>query len=212
MTSPAPQPTNEIAPELDSQAIADGLRNQQEDAWFALYDAYSERLWQVVARLIGTHSAEVADIVQATFLAAAQSAQNYDADKGSLWQWLWGIASNQLKLSYRTENRRQLLEQAIQSGGTKTGTVLRWLERSDDSPLEGLLTKEGITTVRATLVDLPAEYSALLTAKYFDGQTMEELAASDGRSAAAISSQLARARRAFRDRYKQLAQIEDREP
>ena len=46
--------------------IARGLRAGRPDAWQALYDAYCERVWRSVARLVGPGSADVADIVQET--------------------------------------------------------------------------------------------------------------------------------------------------
>ena len=60
--------------EQRQREIAQGLREGQTDAWFALYDAYCRQVWNHVARLMGPHSADIADVVQETFLAAARSA------------------------------------------------------------------------------------------------------------------------------------------
>ena len=78
--------------ETQERAMAQGLREGKAEAWQALYDAYAERVWRGVARLLGPRSADVADVVQETMMAAARSAASFDSARGSLWQWLWGIA------------------------------------------------------------------------------------------------------------------------
>src|SRR6185437_12447852 len=82
--------------EQQERDIARGLRAGEADAWRALYDAHAERVWRAVARLMGAQAVDVADVVQETFLAAARSADSYDAARGSLWWWLWGIARRQV--------------------------------------------------------------------------------------------------------------------
>jgi len=65
--------------EQHERRIAHGLRDGKTDAWQALYDAYAERVWRGVARLLGPHSTDVADVVQETMMAAARSAATFDA-------------------------------------------------------------------------------------------------------------------------------------
>ncbi len=62
----------------DSFALIRGLRDGNREAWTALYDRYIEEVWRYVARLLGPGSAAVADVVQETFLAAAQRAHGFD--------------------------------------------------------------------------------------------------------------------------------------
>ncbi len=59
----------------EEQSIAQGLTEGKEDAWRALYDAYSRHVWRYVARRMLPESSDVADVVQETFLAAARSAR-----------------------------------------------------------------------------------------------------------------------------------------
>src|SRR3954451_20271646 len=98
--------------EQEAHAVVRGLRAGSADAWRALYDTFAERVWCGVARLLGPHSADVADVVQETMLAAARSARTFDADRGSLWIWLWGIARLQVALHYRKQKRHDRLKQA----------------------------------------------------------------------------------------------------
>ncbi len=92
-------------PEQPEQQIARGLRDGQTDAWRALYDAYARQVWRVVARQMGPDAADVADVVQETFLAAARSARQYDPVRGSLWMGLCGIARRHVARHYRSRQR-----------------------------------------------------------------------------------------------------------
>jgi RNA polymerase sigma-70 factor (ECF subfamily) len=187
--------------EHQERAVARGLREGKTDAWRMLYDAYAERVWRSVARLLGASSADVADVVQETFLAAARSARTYDADKGSLWFWLWGIARRHVALHYRKQKRHERIKQAGAWLARSNGQVLRCLEGRETSPHELAEAEELATLVRVTLTELPADYEMLLTAKYLDGTSVEQIATQEKSTLTAIRSKLARARQAFREAF-----------
>jgi len=173
--------------------IAQGLREGKTDAWQALYDAYAERVWRGVARLLGGQSAEVADVVQETMMAAARSASSFNPERGSLWAWLWGIAHNHVALYFRKQERRDRLTQAV-------AELAAGIEQSTSIP-SALATAEQATLVRAALAELPVDYEMLLTAYYLDGETVASIAERERSSEVAIRSKLARARQAFRAVY-----------
>ena len=185
--------------EQHERLIAQGLREGKADAWQAQYDAYAERVWRGVARLLGPQSSEVADVVQETMMAAARSAASYDPARGALWPWLWGIAHNQVALHLRKQERRRRLT-------TSDGELVIWLEGNDPSPPAALATAETATLVRAVLMALPIDYGTLLTDRYLDGNTVALIAQRERSSEVAIRSKLARARSAFRDAFAKYAQ------
>jgi RNA polymerase sigma-70 factor (ECF subfamily) len=176
--------------------IAQGLRASQPEAWAAFYDAFAERVWWSVARLLGPKSTDIGDVVQETFLAAARSARTYDETKGSLWLWLWGIARRQLALHLRKQQRWQRVTVVANNG-----QLSRWLQGNDELPETLLESRELAEQVRATLSELPAEYADLLTAKYVDGLPVEQIAHEERSTGTAIRSRLARARQAFREAF-----------
>jgi len=178
--------------EHHEREVALGLREGRPDAWRALYDAFAERVWRAVARRLGPNAADVADVVQDTFLAAARSARTYDPERGPLWAWLWGIARVHVALHYRKVERREqvYLIRARRNACESNG-------QSGD-PLEAA---ELALLVRATLVDLPADYEVLLSAKYFDGDSVDAIAARERSTPVAVRSKLARARQAFREAF-----------
>ncbi len=181
--------------QTQQRVIAQGLRAGQPQAWRDLYDAFAERVWRDVARLLGPNSADVGDVVQETFLAAARSARGFDPVKGSLWAWLWGIAHNHAALHLRKQARRQRLVELA----ALNGRLQRWLD--GDEAIDKLDEKELAERVRWILGELPAEYGSVLTAKYLDEAPVEQLAREERCSEVAIRSRLARARAAFKDAF-----------
>jgi RNA polymerase sigma-70 factor (ECF subfamily) len=174
--------------------IAHGLRGGDANAWYELYDAHAERVWRLVARLMEPGSTEVADVVQETFLAAAESARRFDPERGSLAMWLSGIARNQVALHYRGKAKAVVVGTA--SGDDRAadaGPMTR-----EPGPDEALVCVELAGQVRVALTELPIDYEQLLTAKYAEGATLEQIATAHQSTFEAIRSKLARARRAFR--------------
>lgn len=189
--------------EQQERELAQGLRQGRAECWRALYDRHAERVWRGVARLMGPSAADVADVVQETFLAAARSARSYDPARGSIELWLWGIARRHVALHYR---RRQRQERWKELAGAANGQLRNWLEGRDETPLDALLAGELADLVRATLMELPADYELLLTGKYLDGLSVEQLAQRERSTPVAVRSKLARAREAFRQAFARYAE------
>ena len=189
----------------DPEQLARGLRAGSAEAWHELYDAFAEAVWRCVARRVGPHAAEVADIVQETFLAAARSARTFDPARGSLWSWLSGIARRQAALHFRRKQTRPV-GNALRGvpDSAANGTILDWLDGGAAEPADLLAAAETAAAVRQVLAELPLDYETLLVGKYMDGLSLEELAEDDDSTASAISSKLARARRAFREAFEKL--------
>lgn len=187
-----------------------GLRDGSRGAWTALYQGYSADIWRHVARLLGRDVAAVSDVVQDVFLAAARSARQFDPERGTLWNWLTGIAHHQVAAYWRQTSRLSRLRKLIEEGTIEITPLLdstRQLDGTTDAV-------DVADLVRAVLARLPADYAALLSAKYIDDQNLAELAKQFGGEAGsveAIKSKLARARREFRVKFEQFEKL-DREP
>ncbi len=185
--------------------IGGGLREGRPDAWNALYEAYFDRVWRCVARLMGPHAADVGDVVQETFLACARSARSYDPAKGSLWVWISGIARHHAATHFRARKRIDRLGPGGDLAMAAGRRASEWLEGRDQAPDQWLASTEAAALVRSTLAELPDEYTALLTAKYCDGASVDQIAQERQSSGEAVRSKLARARRAFREAFSRLA-------
>ena len=194
--------------ELDGQ-IADGLRKRNPDAWGALYQTHFDAVWRSVARLVGPNSADIADVVQETFMAAARSVDSYDPQRGSLQLWLCGIARNHAGNHFREKRRQQRLREGGDLAADVAERLAQWLDGRDPAPAVALAAAEQAEAVRDVLAELPEDYSSLLVAKYCDNATAKEIAKAEDTSAGAIRSKLARARRAFREVFAKWSSRDD---
>jgi RNA polymerase sigma-70 factor (ECF subfamily) len=187
--------------EHEQLAVIHGLRDGDRDAWATLYDGYSVDMWRCVARLLGRDVAEVSDVVQEVFMDAARSARQFDPRRGTLWNWLVGIAHHRVSAHWRQTKRQARLQQMAESGEVDIRHML-------DGQLEakaGGETQEAAEIVRGVLAELSFEYASLLTAKYLDAQSLVTISSQYGGSVEAIKSKLARARQEFRSKFEFLS-------
>jgi RNA polymerase sigma-70 factor, ECF subfamily len=176
----------------NEHAVACGLQAGDRKAWALLFEHHSERVWRYVARLVGCDRTGVADVVQETFLAAAQSARSYDVTRGPLGAWLLGIAHRQAA-QHRRKSERHPANHESDLAATTTN--------QDTDPAACLERRELAEGVRTVLAELPADYAVLLIGKYADGCSVEDLVTEHGGTTESIRSKLARARREFQAVY-----------
>jgi RNA polymerase sigma-70 factor, ECF subfamily len=193
---------------LDAQeqtAVIRGLQLGSREAWATLYDNYSADVWRYAARLIGPDAAAIADVVQDAFLEAASSARKFDPNRGTIWSWLTGIVHHRVAAHWRQASRNTRLKQMAASVWPAMQNALNDGQKIDTPGQQ----REIAEFVRSVLSRLPAEYAALLTAKYLDENTLADLAQQWGSSIEAMKSKLARARREFRAMF---ANLNENEP
>lgn len=186
--------------EQEQLDLSGRLRNGDRAAWAALYQAYNVAVWRHVARMVGNDAATVADVTQEVFIAAAHSAKTFDPARGSLWGWLMGITHRQTLLHFRKTDRVNRWRKLAEEGALD---ICRWLDTTE-SPSEPWERRELNDMIRGVLAELPADYAALLTGKYLDDCSLEELSVASGGSLEATKSKLARARREFRTTFEKL--------
>jgi RNA polymerase sigma-70 factor, ECF subfamily len=191
--------------------IARGLRSGEPAAWHALYDEFARPIWEAVARQAGPREADVADIVQETFMAAARGAGQFDPGRGTLSTWLFGIARNCVALHFRKLARYDRLRQEIRANPDLGRQLLTWLENRDAAAGDVLESAEMAATVRATLSALPCDYETLLVAKYIEDASVDDLARAEQSTPVAVRSKLARARKAFREEFAQTSGRSERD-
>lgn len=170
------------------RAVHRGVLAGDSDAWQTWYDESFEPLYAYVLwRCRGVK--EFADeIVQETWLIAVRQIARFDPARASFLDWLRGIAGNVL----RNQHRRRLRARREHSlEGEPAGP-----DPGDDA--------ERDLAVAAALTELPAHYQAVLRAKYFDRQTVAQIALAFCQTEKSIESLLSRARQAFREVYQRL--------
>ena len=103
---------HERTPEPSDRALASALAKGDQAALGAIYDRYQRDVHRFVARMM--RGADVDDIVQTVFLEAHRSAPRFRGES-SLKTWLFGIAANLVRTSFRGEQRRRTATTALQS-------------------------------------------------------------------------------------------------
>lgn len=159
-------------------------------------------LYEFVHYRVGGDRSRAEDVVQDVVLTALERIDGYDG-RSSLGTWLQGVAKNKLRSSAR-KRRERSLEEVLAAADPEIDLVLAEISREPlpETLLDRRETKE---LVGATLSSLPPEYRASLIAKYVEGRSVAEIAASSGRSAKAAESNLTRARVAFARVFELLA-------
>jgi RNA polymerase sigma-70 factor (ECF subfamily) len=185
------------APTTDADLLR-GLRSGDRAAFDLLFTSYSERVWRYVARLIGPRRECVADVVQETFLQIARSIEQFDPERGALWNWISGVAHHRAMVWRRSQRRHDagLSDDRIQA--ERNGRLGRWFEEGR-AAADLLADRETADEVRQVLAELPEDYARCLVAKYMEGQSAAEIASGSADSVEAVRSRLTRAREAFRE-------------
>ena len=176
------------------------LRDGDRTAWAALFEHYKVAVWHLAGRLVGNNPTVIADVVQDVFLAAATAARRFDPELGTLWGWLTGITHRQAANFWRKEERACRWKTLVESGQIDVPLLFE----SDDQFLLETERQEVADLVRRVLAELSSDYAVLLTSKYLDDRSLEDLAAEFGSSIEATKSKLARARREFRAAFELL--------
>ncbi|MFD9941313.1 RNA polymerase sigma factor [Nonomuraea sp. NPDC059023] len=77
---------------------------RRPDVFAVLYDRYFDEIYRYLAGRLGPHIAD--DLAAETFLVAFRKRRTYDAARGAVRPWLYGIATKLLAQHRRSETRR----------------------------------------------------------------------------------------------------------
>lgn len=85
----------------DAREVACSLR--EPERFGIIFDRYFAEIHQYIARRLGSDAAD--DIAAETFLTAFRKRRRFDADRGIVRAWLYGIATNDMSRYQRREVR-----------------------------------------------------------------------------------------------------------
>jgi RNA polymerase sigma-70 factor (ECF subfamily) len=166
----------------DTPALTTALRAGNEAAFRWLHSQWNLRLHRYCFAIAGGDDALAGEIAQATYLRAARHLRVL-ADEAALWAWLARAARDAA-----TDLRRV--------GGRYLGALARfaaWFRPAPPKADDGLL-----SALDGALEQLDPEERALVEARYFRREPLEETGARLGCSARAIEGRLARLREKLR--------------
>ena len=165
----------------------------------ALADAALEPLYQFCLYRVGRNRHLCEEVVQETLLRAIRDLAQYEPQRAgnNIFPWLTGLARNEVRRVLARERGTVSLETLWSQMDAELRTIYARLEAQPlaDDVLEREETRE---MVGATMSQLPPHYRATLEAKYLDGKSVRDIAATLRMSEKAVESQLTRARKAFR--------------
>src|SRR5262249_15505346 len=165
----------------------------------ALAPAPRQPLFAFCRYRVGRNRHLCEEVVQETLLRALRELAHYDPGRANnnIFPWLSGLARNEVHRVLGRERSAVSLE-ALWARMDKE--LLSVFARLDSEPFaDELLQREETRDLgNATLSQLPPPYREALEAKYVNGRSVRDLAATWCVSEKAAESQLTRARKAFR--------------
>jgi RNA polymerase sigma-70 factor (ECF subfamily) len=157
-------------------------RGGDRHAFDALMVRHSKRVFSVAFRVLNNRE-DAFDVTQTAFLKAYQHLGQYDVTQ-SFSPWLCRIAVNEALDRMRTQHAMQVLDDAIVDG--HVGPVDLAIREQDDVALQN------------ALMQLPADYRAIIVLKHLQGCSYEELAQILECPVKTVKSRLFTARQALR--------------
>jgi RNA polymerase sigma factor (sigma-70 family) len=169
MSEPNPNPT-------DEQLMAAYVAGDSA-AFRALFERYALPLHRMVLRRLGSE-ADARDVVQQTFLQMHRARNDFHPG-ARLRPWLFTIAMNLVRGSYRTAGRRR--EQSLDDRTPEPRAT-----SAEQQPENARLSGEAQQRVRAALASLPEAQRVVIELHWWGECPYEEIAPIVGASVAAV--------------------------
>ena len=113
-----------------SSALITGVRSREPDAWARFARLYTPAVYSW-ARQAGLQESDLVDVVQDVFQTTLVNIENFDATRGTLRTWLWGITRNKLRHHFRDRGA-----QAAPVGGTDAQAAIQQIPEIPEIPYE----------------------------------------------------------------------------
>lgn len=174
-----------------------------EEAFATLYRRHQGQVYRFALLMSGS-PAQADDVTQEVFLALMRSVQRYDASRGPLAAFLYGIARHQVLRCLQRERAYNALEEETENSATLTPQGLLALE----DPFADLVQSEMIHAVRQAVLALPARYREVIVLCDFQELSYAEAALALDCALGTVSSRLNRARALLADRLRATGKVE----
>jgi RNA polymerase sigma-70 factor (ECF subfamily) len=159
-----------------------------EDAFTLLYRRHQAALYRFALRMTGNAWA-AEEIVQDVFMTLMRDPKKYDATRGTLGGFLYGVARNRVMKHLERLPREVSLEEK-NDDGTGHGIVLQ----DASTPATQAEKRERVEQVRSAVLDLPAEFREAVVLCELEERSYEEAAQMAGCPIGTIRSRLHRGR------------------
>jgi RNA polymerase sigma-70 factor (ECF subfamily) len=134
---------------VDDAGLIALARRGDAVAFSRLFAGFERPIFRYAAHMCGRDAAD--DIVQDTFLAVLRGTAGYDASKGTVGNYLFGIARH---FVLKGLSRREIATFELDETDERT----TWADDRQPTVLDNLSRAETVQTVRAAIASLPAPY------------------------------------------------------
>ena len=185
------------------RALVTRMRAGEQRAFDEFFNASAPRLVAYVARRSGLDPASLEDVVQCALIKAVRNLASYRGE-AALFTWITEICRHELADVHRTAARRPT-HVSLDESETTANFDLQLCAPENHEPISQLHVSGQRSAIMKVLDSLPDHYGRALEAKYGDGLSVDEIARELGLTVIAAQSLLARARDAFRQRWRESA-------
>lgn len=187
--------------------LAKRLIKGQTIAFNEFFDGYHAKLFRfILSRVNGDHDLAM-DLAQDSLCKALDHIADYRGE-AALFTWMCQISRS---LIYAHINKQKRRSQYVVPMGEHPDvrSILETVADDDQTQPDQLLAGQRLKQLIEEILDhLPNQYGDLLTWKYVDDNSVEEIAEKAGTTLIAAQSALARARKAFQEAMTKLIQTE----
>jgi RNA polymerase sigma-70 factor (ECF subfamily) len=170
---------------MDEAGLLEGARKGDSDAFSRLFACYQGPIFRYAAHMCGPDAA--ADVVQETFLAVLRGSGRYDPARGTVGNYLFGIARHFVI-------RRLWTSRVPAPAEDLDDDRLERIQQDQPTVLESLTRDETVAAVRAAIATLPPVYREAIVLCELQEMSYEAAAAVVQCPVGTIRSRLHRAR------------------
>ena len=172
----------------DDTALLAQIASGDEQAFSTVFHRYRGPVYRFVRQMSGS-SSTAEDVTQEVFIALMETRDRFDASKGSLKVYLYGIARNLLRRHMRRQSMQREVDMdhltdAVMSAAGHAANALADLEQA-----------EAVALLRRAIVALPPHYREVIVLCELHEMSYEDAALIVDCPLGTIRSRLSRARR-----------------
>ena len=185
--------------DVDDAGLVKRMRRGDPDAFAALFAAHHPPIYRYAAQICGAAAAD--DVVQETFMVLLWQPHGYDADRGPLLNYLFGIARHHVAKRLAASRNEASLDD--------DGDAIEDLFSTPElTPLEDMSRAETVEAMRAAIQSLPPAYREVVVLCDLQDMDYADAAAVIGRPVGTVRSRLHRARALLASKLAAMRQTE----
>ena len=183
----------------EDRQLARNVLNGDRNSLRTLFDRHYGPVFRYCLREVPEADAE--EIATATLRQAIRRIETYRGD-AALTTWIGRVARSQLSAHFKRTNRHANVVSIDQN--ERLRAKVEAMAADLDTPEQAQASADRQALVHYLLDALPGDYGDILEWKYIEGLSVSEIADKLSTTTLAIQSKLARARRAFKERFENM--------